>query len=133
MSVIVLIVDDNEGVRFFHGIIVSQSKLSPEPLSFGNGEEVLRYLNQNSNKTDDYLILLDINMPGMNGWDFMDALNDKCYRNQVHIVVVTSSVDITEHDKAKSYSMVIDVVEKPISYAACERIMNFSSLSPHFF
>jgi CheY-like chemotaxis protein len=132
MSVIVLIVDDDEGVRFFHRIIVSQSTLSAEPLSFINGEEVLNYLDQNSNETDTYLILLDINMPGMNGWDFLDTINVKSYCSQVHIVVVTSSVDRADHEKAKSYTMVIDFVEKPISVEECKRIKKLPSIARYF-
>ncbi|MEP7143077.1 MAG: response regulator [Ferruginibacter sp.] len=132
MSVIVIIVDDDEGVRFFHRIIVSQSELCAEPLSFGYGEELLEYLDKNSDEADNFLILLDINMPGMNGWDIMDAISDKSYHSRVHIVVVTSSVDWVEHEKARSYSMVIDILEKPISDAACKRIMNYPSIAQYF-
>lgn len=132
MSVIVLIVDDDDAVRFFHRIIVSQSKLSAEPLCFANGEGVLNYLDRNFNETDTYLILLDINMPVMNGWDLMDAISSKNYCNRVNIVMVTSSVDRADRDKAKLYNMIIDVVEKPISDEQCKKIMNFSSIASDF-
>lgn len=132
MGVIVLIVDDDQAVRFFHRVIVSQSGLSAEPLSFSNGEEALNFLEKNRNETDIYLILLDINMPVMSGWELLDEIKDKEYCKQVQAVMVTSSVDNLDQEKAKLYSMVIDVVEKPISVEACKTIMNFFSSSPYF-
>ncbi len=132
MSVTVLIVDDDKAVRFFHRVMVSHSGLSKDPLSFSNGEEAFTYLNEHSNNTDIYLILLDINMPEMNGWELMDALEDKNYSSQVHIVMVTSSVDRADREKAKLYSMVMDVVEKPISEEDCKRIKIKSAISQYF-
>ena len=132
MGVVVLIVDDDEAVRFFHRIIVSQSGLSNEPLCFCNGEEALNFLNANLNEANTYLILLDINMPVMNGWDFLDMINDKSYCNQVNIVIVTSSVDKADHEKAKLYNMVVEFVEKPISGEEYKRIMDFYSVVQTF-
>ncbi|MBC7886573.1 MAG: response regulator [Ferruginibacter sp.] len=132
MSVIVLIVDDDEAVRFFHRVIVSQSKLSTEPLCFSNGKGVIEYLDQNSNETDSYLILLDINMPVMNGWDLLDIIKDKSYFTQVHIVIVTSTIDRDDYERSKLNSMIIDVVEKPISDEECKKIMNFSLIAGNF-
>lgn len=134
MSVTVLIVDDDKAVRFFHTVMVSQSGLSKDPLSFSNGEEAFTYLSEhyNNTDTDTWLILLDINMPEMNGWELMDALKEKNYNNQVHIVMVTSSVDRADREKAKLYSMVMDVVEKPISEEDCKRIKIKSAISQYF-
>lgn len=132
MSVKVLIVDDDKAVRFFHTAMVSQSGLSNNPLSFGNGEEVFTYLGEHYNNNDTYLILLDINMPEMNGWQLMDALKEKNYNNQVHIVMVTSSVDRADREKANLYSMVMDVVEKPISEEDCKKIKIKSAISQYF-
>lgn len=131
MGVVVLIVDDDDAVRFFHRIIVSQNKLSAEPLSFRSGKETIEYLDQYWNEADNYLILLDINMPEMNGWDLLDAIGGKGYINQVHIVMITSSVKKEDREKAKLYSMVIDVVEKPISDEECKKIMSFSPMTPY--
>jgi len=132
MSVIVLIVDDDKAVRFFHRVMVSQSGLSDNPLSFNNGNEAFQYLTENYNNTDTYLLLLDINMPEMDGWQLMDALKDEIYRNQVYIIMVTSSVDKADHERAKMYSIVMDVVEKPISEEDCLRIKKMSAIAPYF-
>lgn len=132
MGVTVLIIDDDEGVRYYHRIIVAQSGLSAHPLCFSYAEDAFDYLDQKWNEKDTYLILLDINMPLMNGWDMLDEIKTKSYCNQVYIVIVSSSVEKVNQEKAKSYSMVIDLVEKPISNEDCKRLLNFSPISKDF-
>lgn len=132
MGVTVLIVDDDEAVRFFHRIIISQSGLSKEPVCFSDGESVFNYLDQYSKKTETYLMLLDINMPFMNGWDLLNAMIGKPYYNEVYTVIVTSSVERMDHEKAKLYNMVIGVVEKPISDEDCKKIIHSSPIASRF-
>lgn len=132
MGVIVLIVDDDESVRVFHQIIVSQSQLSTDPICFKDASEAFDYLNQNANGTDNYLIILDINMPGMTGWEFLDAISNKNYHKQLNIVMVSSAANEADHKRAKSYSTVIDFVEKPISVAECKKIKTAPSIAQYF-
>lgn len=125
MALVILIIDDDEAVRFFHRIIVTQSGLSAEPLCFSNGVDALAYLDASYDGKNSYLILLDINMPVMNGWDMLHELDCKNYCSQVNVVMVTSSVNKADLDRAKRYNTVIDFVEKPISGEEYKKIMNF--------
>ena len=93
MSVRTLIVDDDKAVRFFHRITVTESALSPEPLSFCDGQEAMDYMDQNFKEGENYLVLLDINMPVMNGWEMLKAISEKPYSDHVFFAMVTSSVD----------------------------------------
>jgi len=106
MSVIVLIVDDDEGVRFFHKISVLHSNLSKDCLTFKNGQEAMDYLNGQRNENNTYLVLLDINMPCITGWDFLDAIKNENYSNRLYVVMVTSSVDPADRERAKTYKMI---------------------------
>lgn len=128
MALVILIIDDDEAVRFFHRIIVTQSGLSTEPLCFSNGIEALAHLDKNFNSNNNYLILLDINMPVMDGWDMLYALDSKNYCSQVNVVMVTSSVDKTDFNRAKQFKTVIDFVEKPLSDKAYKKVMDFFSV-----
>ena len=131
MSVVVLIVDDDKAVRFFHQVIVAQSGLSNNPLSFANAKDVLQYFDENYSNGDIYLLLLDINMPVMDGWDLLDIIENKPYKSQVYVVMVTSSVDRADCEKANRYSMVLDVIEKPITDVACKKLFELSSIAQH--
>jgi CheY-like chemotaxis protein len=63
------------------------------------------------------LILLDINMPVMNGWDFLDlyaGIEDQIPK-KICIVMLSSTVDQADYDKANSYTQVNGFYSKPLS------------------
>ena len=70
------------------------------------------------------IILLDINMPKMDGWQFLDNL--KVYRPNFHqktiIYIVTSSIAHSDRDKAKSYEEVSGFLSKPLSVEKLKEI-----------
>ncbi len=61
------------------------------------------------------VILLDINMPVLDGWQFLDAIVDIKVIKEVTIFVVTSSIDPRDHERAASYANVKNFIVKPIS------------------
>jgi CheY-like chemotaxis protein len=63
------------------------------------------------------ILFLDINMPGMDGWEFLesyDSCNDHV-KKQINIFIHSSSIDERDHEKAKQSPHVIDFIEKPLS------------------
>ena len=132
MSIRILIVDDDKAVRFFHKITVTEGSLTSDPLSFCDGKEALDYLDQHFRESDYYLVLLDINMPVMNGWDLLTAISEKVYAGNVFFAMVTSSVNGADREKARSYSQVIDFIEKPMSLEEYKRILDISPISEFF-
>ncbi len=132
MSVKTLIVDDDKAVQFFHKVTVTESKLSDEPLIFIDGQKALNYLDLNFKGNGDYyLVLLDINMPVMDGWEFLRIVSEKPYADHVFFAMVTSSVDRADKEKAIAYRQVIDFVEKPISFEECKKIRLMSQIAEH--
>lgn len=133
MSLNVLLVDDDETVNYLHKIIVEESSLSNELYSAFNGEQALTYLQKRQpGNTEHFLILLDINMPIMNGWEFLDSIQQETFSDRVSVVMVTSSTDNADRKKAEQYKQVIEYVEKPITTSDCEKLKDFNSLSPFF-
>jgi CheY-like chemotaxis protein len=129
MRLKVLIVDDDGIVLFLHKTSLKKTGISIDPLSFYNGKDALDYLLKNQNDDDIYLILLDINMPGMNGWEFLDEINIKSFKERVYVVMVTSSTYKREKDKAKLYENVIDFFEKPLDAESYNRIKSLPEIS----
>lgn len=64
------------------------------------------------------LVLLDLNMPGMNGLQFLESLSQfwSDLTKKVRVVVVSSSLDKAEQDRAKSYDFVNDFICKPFTF-----------------
>lgn len=132
MSLKVLITDDDDSVLFLHEIIVTESNFAKDPVTFLNGKETLEHILQNTENNDPYLVLLDINMPVMDGWEFLEALNEHDLPVPVYVVIVTSSVDAADRKKAGTFPQVIDYIEKPVNKNALERVKNLRELEGYF-
>ena len=127
----VVLVDDDKVMIMIHKMLAKKNNLSQSPLSFYGGKPFVDYL-QNASEDTDYLILLDINMPEMDGWGVLESLkNDKLSKN-ISVVMVSSSVNIEDKQKAKSYKHVIDYAEKPINYKTIENIKKLPDVAFHF-
>lgn len=110
----VLIVDDDPGILFLHELIVTESNLNQNPKTFFDAEDALNYILPLDSSTTKLLIFLDINMPKVNGWKFLDILNEKIKLADIKVVMVTSSLSRSEREKSKEYSLIIDFWEKPM-------------------
>ena len=132
MKLQIVIVDDSDIVIFLHTEILSYSKLSSNPLSALNGQQALDLITSKEAKDVAYLILLDINMPVMDGWQFLESLGTLQDPPTVHVVIVTSSIDSIDKKKAAKYSNVIGFFEKPLTQENCAQMKQFDSLK-HFF
>lgn len=119
----VLVIDDDPGVIFLHKIIIRESGLSKQPLSFDEAMDALDYIGPKINSKDHkFLIFLDINMPYMNGWEFLNKLSPLTNSDQVKVIMVTSSLSQSDRDKANTYDLVVDFMEKPLVDFQCKSI-----------
>lgn len=96
-------------------------------LTFKNGEEALGYLQPRV--IDDAplpeVIMVDINMPVMDGWEFLDAftrIKPKDGR-KITIYVISSSIKQDDIDKAKNYTEVTDYIVKPVRFENLKQIL----------
>ncbi|GCC50221.1 response regulator [Chryseotalea sanaruensis] len=118
-ALIVALVDDDYIFQLTASRLLKAADASANVLQFSNGEEALRYLNDHSaedNKLPD-ILLLDINMPHVDGWMF---LNDYAHlkgklTKKIKIYMVSSSIDPVDMNRAKSNQSVEDYIIKPIS------------------
>ncbi|EOZ95434.1 two-component response regulator [Indibacter alkaliphilus LW1] len=118
----ILIIDDDPGVIFLHKIIIRESGLCKEPASFEEAKEALNYILSESGSDTRFLLFLDINMPYMNGWEFLEKLSPKVNPDHVKVIMVTSSLSHADREKARSYKLVYDFLEKPLVDSQCKQI-----------
>jgi len=127
----VIIVDDDDIMVFLQRKLFQRSNLAKDPISFKAATAAIEFL-KNEEINQHFLILLDINMPGMNGWQFLDILKELKISNNVFVIMVTSSIDGYDKEKAGTYSNVIDFMEKPVSMENCNRIKEYVLLKEFF-
>ena len=83
--------------------------------SFRNGEEAIDHLKDVTSSPDDSLVLLDPNMPVMNGWEFLEELNKCPLLQHVKVVIFSSSPNTEDIKISRSNEQVLDYLLKPMS------------------
>lgn len=127
----VLIIDDDDIVLLVERKMLQRCDISAHPISFKGGKPALRYLSEIGNE-EAVLILLDINMPEMNGWEFLSQLEQLGRKNNIFVIMVTSSIDRYDKEVAQRYSMVIGFIEKPITADNCKKIKSIKEIADYF-
>ena len=122
-----LIVDDDRIITMLHEQIVIKSGLHPSPRLFYSGHDALNHIR--NNRGDRFLVLLDINMPGVSGWDLLDRLYREDLAGLVRVAMVTSSVDPADKERARSYDIVIDYIDKPLTFRKLEELKRLEALN----
>lgn len=110
---ILLVEDDEVDVMTIRRALKDVKVLNPLTVA-GNGEEALKYL-RDPGKTRPCVILLDLNMPRMNGIEFLKERGTNAMLKSIPVVVLTSSRE--EQDMVQSFSLgVAGYMLKPVDY-----------------
>jgi CheY-like chemotaxis protein len=128
----ILVIDDDDIVLYLNQIFLKENFDNTTIKTFNSASLAIDYLNQEQNSSTEFLVLLDINMPIMSGCDFLDTIQQHAVNPNLHIIMVTSSLDKRDKEKAKLYPRVIDFIEKPINDLVCQKIKLLPSIQ-HFF
>jgi CheY-like chemotaxis protein len=117
---IVFLIDDDNIYQFTARKILESTGLAKQIQSFYNGSEAIKYLKEAENLSADELpdvIFLDINMPIMNGWEFLEEYRNLAgkFPKPVVVYVVSSSIDSYDIKKSRQYEAVTDYIVKPVT------------------
>lgn len=112
----IMLVDDDEDDNFFHETEIIENHLASTVLVEDSGKKALDYLKSSKEPHCD-LIFLDINMPGMSGWEFLDEYNklDGELQRRAMIFMLSTSENPADAERAKNWSFVSDYITKPLT------------------
>ncbi len=112
----ILLVDDDDDDNYFHQIIINEMNIVNKIDIAMNGIEAIEYLKKDQQTPPD-IIFLDINMPKMNGWEFLEKYKDlsDALKAKVLIMILTTSVDPEYVKKAKEIQEVTGFTTKPLT------------------
>ena len=114
MQLRVLVIDDDEIFNLMTKVILRDLGISATPLCFTSGQEALADIDQHHGMNIAYLLFLDINMPTMSGWQVLDSLQLLPNYQNIYVVIVTSSIDRSDKERALNYPSVIEFMTKPL-------------------
>lgn len=114
----VLIIDDDPIHNMVSSKLIEKAQFAHKTDKVLSGKLALQYLERTiEENTLPDLIFLDINMPLMDGWEFLDRFKDmkKNLGKEVYILMLTSSISPDDIERSQHHPMVFDFVTKPLS------------------
>lgn len=122
-----MLVDDNMDDNFYHERIIRKNNAADTIVVKETGLEALEYLESTRDPANTLpdLIILDINMPGMNGWEFLEEFKklDEELQSKMVVIMLTTSVNPADEAMAKSYDILADFKTKPLTKEMLEDIL----------
>lgn len=130
----VLCVDDDPITLMLSKMVLNKASFCNELVTAKNGEEAILYFENlliTNNNDNNYpkLIFLDLNMPIMNGWEFLDTFIEKELHHtfkEIKVIILSSTVDPNDIEKSKKYPIVIKFLPKPINKEMLESLKDIA-------
>lgn len=120
----VLIVDDDEVSNFIYTKTMAQVDFATNVITIRSANEALKFLRNSAKGKPPDIVFLDINMPIMNGWEFLEEYrkfsNDSA--KDIVLVMLSSSVFREDIEKSRAYPEVNEYVSKPLTKETLEEI-----------
>ncbi|MEM7211625.1 MAG: response regulator [Pseudomonadota bacterium] len=114
----VMLIDDEEIDLKLYTRVLERSGLVENVLAFSYADEAFEFLKNNDDVMID-VIFLDINMPRMNGFEFLERVTSELTREIAHVVIMmlTTSLDPKDRERAERFDLVREFINKPLVVA----------------
>lgn len=119
----IFLIDDQSISNFINRKLLEIEGYKGEIIDFTNPSIALDRVMDEEN----ILIFLDLNMPEMNGWQFLETLESKNIKHR--IVILTSSTSILDRNKAKNHPSVVKFIVKPLNKEKLSKIKHLMLIS----
>ena len=125
----VLLIDDDDVTNFMNRMVIAREKITNHIEIALNGKEAIEYLSNRpvgNESPQSMLILLDINMPVMDGWEFLQAYRDldAVQTDQIIIFMLTTSSNPGDKIKSEKFLEIAGFMNKPLRSEALEHIIH---------
>ncbi|MEO9459924.1 MAG: response regulator [Lentilitoribacter sp.] len=125
----VLLIDDDEMDHFFFKRLVSKSPVIEDVICFQYADEALDFLAKD-NRPAISVIFLDINMPRMNGFEFLEEaqrLLPDSFEQKAVVVMVTSSLAPEDQEQAAKFDVIKAYLNKPLDAETLAKVVEDAS------
>lgn len=119
----IILIDDSAFDLFIYEKLLFKSGLVRTVKTFNSAREALSYILREDINLPQTVILLDLQMPDMNGFEFVEAFTHipESLKNRIKIFMLSSTIDTRDIDKAKASPDIIDLLPKPLEIDLLKR------------
>lgn len=110
---LIILIDDDPINNLINKRLINKLNIAPDIVEFMEAEKALDYIKTVDGGTT--LILLDINMPVTNGWDFLLQYEVWGFRKNDFILMLSSSIDHQDRQRSRAFNSVQGFIEKPLT------------------
>jgi len=124
----ILLIDDDEATNFIHQMTIQDHGITYDQIVTKlNGEDAIEYLSsptENGEKPNPDIIFLDINMPKLDGWGFLDKYAEMCEGQPSKIIVMlTTSLNEYDRERAENIDIISEFRNKPLDGEILDEIL----------
>lgn len=125
----ILLIDDNPADNEFHEIAIRKAGICDQIKVALDGFEALNYIRQSTVDSTNFptpdLIFLDVNMPGMNGFEFLEEYQklDEEIKSKLVIMMLTTSLNPDDELRAKTYNSLRGFMNKPLTTDTLQKLI----------
>lgn len=113
----ILLIDDDEISNYLCEETIKCSDTASEVVSYNNADDALRFLEKTTKDNLPDIIFLDINMPGMDGWEFLEDLKriETTLKKNLTVIILSTSKYKLDIEKSKRFTEVAEYITKPLT------------------
>ena len=123
-----MLIDDDKATNFLHKEIIRETGLVNKVVDMESGHEALEYLEkmEDGKYPQPDIIFLDINMPAMSGWEFLEEYDklDEEKKAKIVVVMLTTSINPDDKETATSKELINGFFNKPLTFEIIERVID---------
>jgi CheY-like chemotaxis protein len=126
----IFLVDDDHIYQFTAKKTLEAMGVSQEVSIFMDGETALEYIKAHLSDIDSLpdVIFLDINMPVMDGWQFVEEFQKLDLGKKVSLFMVSSSVDEADMNRSRQYPVIKEYIIKPVGRPRFEQLLSSNKI-----
>lgn len=120
-----IIVDDSVFDLFTQEKLLLKSGLTETVRTFNSPQQAIEHLREHGERMPETVILLDLQMPGLNGFEFTQhyGLLPEAVRKRIRLFMISSTVDISDIEEAESNPYIIRLLSKPLEIPVLRELL----------
>jgi CheY-like chemotaxis protein len=122
----IFLVDDDHIYQFTAKKTLESMGLTEQVSMFPDGEKAIDFIREHLSQPQDLpdIIFLDINMPIMDGWQFIDEFQKLKIPKKIAVYMVSSSVDENDMKRSKEFGVIDDYIIKPVGRSRFQELLS---------